>query len=215
MKAKSQKKNFPVAEATLSKPKKRDRSGSEARLLKAGEETFAKYGFAGTTTKLIAQKAKLNEALIARYFGGKMGLMLAIIEDHISEKHKALAYEPKGSLEEELTSYILDKLDMHCSHDESFFRIVISQAMVDQKFAKNIRAAAPPSPDKNLVERLEKLMKAGKMRPGLNLQSFVQALEIQLHGTFVFEQILMGRSREEIKVLVLYARDVFTSFGQK
>lgn len=215
MKAQSQKKTLGENELNTPKPKKRDRSGSEAKLMKAAEETFAKHGFAATTTKLIAQKAKLNEALIARYFGGKAGLLVAIVQHHIENKHGEIDYPIKATLEEELTAYILKKFESHCSHSEGFFRIVLSQVLVDAKFAKRIRSEAPLQPDMNLVARMQKLVEHGKMRSGLDLEAFGLALQIHISGIFLFEQMVMGRNREEVLQSLMFARDVFTQMGKK
>lgn len=57
-------------------------SGSDARirLISAGLETFGALNLEGATTRQIAQKAGVNQAAIAYYFGGKEGLYMAVIE---------------------------------------------------------------------------------------------------------------------------------------
>jgi AcrR family transcriptional regulator len=54
----------------------------EARdlLLAAGSALFAERGFAGTTTRDVAERAGVDAALIVRYFGGKVGLYLASLQ---------------------------------------------------------------------------------------------------------------------------------------
>lgn len=47
--------------------------------MKAGIQVFAKKGYDAATTKDIAKTAGANEALIMRYFGGKKGLLEAIL----------------------------------------------------------------------------------------------------------------------------------------
>lgn len=58
--------------------RKRDPSRTRLALLKAGLELFSTHGFAGSTIEKIAQRAKVNKALISYYFGGKQGLQDAI-----------------------------------------------------------------------------------------------------------------------------------------
>ena len=67
--------------------KKRDRAASERALIKAATVLFAAKGFDGTRTLEIAKKAKVNEALITRYFGGKEGLLVAVLEESESKKN--------------------------------------------------------------------------------------------------------------------------------
>ncbi|HEX3287128.1 MAG TPA: helix-turn-helix domain-containing protein [Mycobacterium sp.] len=52
------------------------RSGDEvrARMLTAARDVFAERGYAGATTKLIAERAEVGEVLLFRHFGNKAGL---------------------------------------------------------------------------------------------------------------------------------------------
>lgn len=54
------------------------------RLIQAGVEIFAEYGFNATTTRMLADKAKVNLSAIPYYFRSKEGLYLAVIE-HIAD----------------------------------------------------------------------------------------------------------------------------------
>jgi AcrR family transcriptional regulator len=57
-------------------PPRSRRTGEEirARLLDAGRATFAERGYAGASTKEIAQRAEVAEVLLFRHFGNKAGL---------------------------------------------------------------------------------------------------------------------------------------------
>jgi AcrR family transcriptional regulator len=50
------------------------------RLLQAGGEIFAQYGFRGATVRRIARRAHANVAAVNYYFAGKEGLYLAVLE---------------------------------------------------------------------------------------------------------------------------------------
>ena len=56
------------------------------KILESAIRLFAEKGFSGTTTREIAEKAGVNEALIFRYFSKKRDLYSAIIERKISEE---------------------------------------------------------------------------------------------------------------------------------
>lgn len=68
------------------KPRKRDRPGrpegtgdnASERILDAAEEEFAQTGYAGTSLRLIADKAAVTQALISYYFGSKYELYEAV-----------------------------------------------------------------------------------------------------------------------------------------
>ncbi len=60
-------------------------SGSRKKIVDAASFLFAARGFKGTTTRLIADRAQVNEALIYRHFPSKEGLYAAIIERKIEK----------------------------------------------------------------------------------------------------------------------------------
>lgn len=57
----------------------------EILIIEAATLLFSKHGFQGTTTKMIAEAAKVNEALIFRHFPKKEDLYTAIIELKLKE----------------------------------------------------------------------------------------------------------------------------------
>ena len=92
-------------------PKRRKRlSGAERKrtILEAAREQFAKTGdIGGTTTKMIAQRAGVSEAIIYRYFESKEDLYLeAVVEplrDVVEKTVAAVEEYPRSVSEEERT----------------------------------------------------------------------------------------------------------------
>ncbi|MFZ9036217.1 MAG: CerR family C-terminal domain-containing protein [Francisellaceae bacterium] len=78
-------------------------------LLQAGLDIFARYGYAGATTRLIAGQAHANISAIAYYFDGKEGLYHAVIS-HMIEKVKKLALPLKERLLSQLDKASDDEL---------------------------------------------------------------------------------------------------------
>ncbi|WP_369382829.1 helix-turn-helix domain-containing protein [Streptomyces sp. cg36] len=70
------------------KPARRPRDSSRSRqlLLDAALELFAERGFDRTTTREIGERAGVDAALIARYFGNKTKLYLAVLEARTDAK---------------------------------------------------------------------------------------------------------------------------------
>jgi AcrR family transcriptional regulator len=56
----------------------RDRAATRQSLLDAARALFAERGYDRTTLRQVAEKAGVDAALVARYFGGKEGLYLAV-----------------------------------------------------------------------------------------------------------------------------------------
>lgn len=59
----------------------RDAEASRRALLTVAATLFDERGYAGATTREIGERAGLDPALIARYFGSKEGLYLAVLAD--------------------------------------------------------------------------------------------------------------------------------------
>ena len=62
-----------------SSPRRRDAAASRERLLKAAGELFADRGFDQATARDIGKRAGVDPTLIARYFGGKAQLFIAVL----------------------------------------------------------------------------------------------------------------------------------------
>jgi AcrR family transcriptional regulator len=62
------------------------------KILEVAMRLFAEKGFSGTTTREIAEKADVNEALIFRYFSTKKDLYGAIIERKIEEEQGVVEF---------------------------------------------------------------------------------------------------------------------------
>lgn len=64
----------------------RGRNGSaeaRERILKAATALFTRHGFSATRTRKIADRARVNEALVFYYFSGKQKLYWAVLEEKI------------------------------------------------------------------------------------------------------------------------------------
>jgi AcrR family transcriptional regulator len=64
----------------------RDAVATRQALLTAAGELFHARGYEGATVRDIGERAGVDPALIARYFGGKEGLYLAVLaEEHVED----------------------------------------------------------------------------------------------------------------------------------
>ncbi len=152
------------------KPRKRDKEASKQALLHAGLEVFSTYGYEAATTKMVSAKAGLNEQLIARYFGGKAGLLLAILAAFIDEEANDNNYPPAADgVEEEIRQLLLYR-HMRFLVLREFFRTFVPLSILDASIRERIeplllRAAAM------LRDRLSGLQKRHFIRPDANLEN--------------------------------------------
>ena len=63
----------------------RDSIATRKGLIEAARELFEEKGFSGATVRAIGERAKVDPALIARYFGNKEGLYIATLADESTE----------------------------------------------------------------------------------------------------------------------------------
>jgi len=60
------------------------------KIIEAARELFMENGFKGTTTKMIAKKAGVNEATLFRHFKSKEGIFLEISNEIVNYNHTRL-----------------------------------------------------------------------------------------------------------------------------
>jgi AcrR family transcriptional regulator len=63
----------------------RDAAATRAALLAAGAELFAARGFEGAAVERIAERARVNKAMISYHFGGKRRFYVAILSEALLE----------------------------------------------------------------------------------------------------------------------------------
>ena len=84
---------------------------SRERILEAARRVYAKHGFRGATTRLIAIEAGVNEVTLFRTFGSKSALLEAVLEQYSNADDKpALPDEPVDPLAE-LTRFVRMNLE--------------------------------------------------------------------------------------------------------
>lgn len=178
-------------------PKLKDRKASEEKLLKAAELIFSKHGFQGATTRMIAEKANVNLSLINRYFEGKYGLLLKIVELKAQECI-GLEYEPKNNLIDELYSYS-EMQTRQFYEGLSLFRIILVQYITDPKFLKKFKEIAEIFQNNQLLEdRIEKLIKDKKVSPHFPFKQFIEVLDDMRFGKIVGETLLFNSPIDDL-----------------
>lgn len=182
------------------KTKNKDRLATEERLLLAAEQIFSKHGFKGATTRMIAKKADVNVALIARYFDGKFGLMIKLVEKKAtSSRYTELTYPPQETLTEECTTFLMERLRFYIE-DLNIFRVVLIQFLTDPKFLKrfheslNIFEKHP-----QFEERVQRLIDAKKVSSHVTPFQVLDTIECHLFGLVIDRVLIHNENRELIE----------------
>ena len=77
---------------------------SRNKILDAALQVYAREGFRGATTKLIAQEAGVNEVTLFRKFGSKLALIEASIVYHVERSRVDPLPEEPVDPEREITA---------------------------------------------------------------------------------------------------------------
>ncbi len=160
------------------KNKNKDRLATEERLIKAAEEIFSKHGFKGATTRMIAKKADVNVALIARYFDGKYGLMIKFIEKKAIEcRFIELDYPPQETLTAECLEFAKQRLSFFID-DLNLFKIIMVQFLTDPKFLKKFHESLVIFETHPAFQaRLNTLVEQKKVIPTIDTAQILEIIE--------------------------------------
>ena len=115
--------------------------GADRRLqiMKVAKELFARRGFDGTTTRQIADKAKVNEAIIFRHFPTKQDLYWAIIEHECEMGAFQRALETRlksGESDREIFSGIAEDSLHRRAKDSSLARLLLYSALENHQLSQ-------------------------------------------------------------------------------
>lgn len=157
-----------IVKKTVAIKKTRSREESVERFLQSALHMFSQHGYDATTTKMIASDAQLNEALINRYFGGKEGLLKAVLKNFIVTKKQEHLHTPVGeTLYEEIVFQMRMKVHFFKTHKE-IVRLMIGQKICDSDFSRDIDKKI--FEDEETLIRFKKIQDKGRIKKGINLQ---------------------------------------------
>jgi TetR/AcrR family transcriptional regulator, regulator of cefoperazone and chloramphenicol sensitivity len=110
-------------------PGRHDKSARQQALVDAASAVFAEQGFDAATTREIAERAACAEGLIHRYFGGKQGLLLAVLERKVKDltAEYCASAPDRASLAEEIEGLLLFPLQAIWERQE-VLRVAVAQA---------------------------------------------------------------------------------------
>jgi AcrR family transcriptional regulator len=130
----------------------RDAAASKEALLEAAQVLFGQRGFERTTTREIGERAGVDAALIARYFGSKADLYIAAVVAESQDDQGPRDFETL----EQIAEAIVTRIDERGLGP-------ITQALIRSDTSDEIRVAARA----HLVRRLIEPLAAGMNREGV------------------------------------------------
>ncbi len=175
----------------------RDKEQRQIALIEAANAVFAERGFDAATTREIAERAGCAEGLIHRYFAGKRGLLLAIMD------HKTLATGTDFASELPLRDSVQEEIEQILLHDidskwekRDFMRVSVSQAAIDPEFGEAVRERVQSRIVGAIAARLRVHQDAGRIRPDVDIDAIASAVSGLGFATGFMARIAFGEPRE-------------------
>ncbi len=125
--------------------RQRNRANTEAALIVAGRAAFSQVGYNASTTRAIAAEVGCSDALIQNYFGGKEGLLDAVLraEGSVAVMVERFTARPAAvSLAAEVDAtvrFVMATLQRGVAN----VRILMERALSDAEFKGRFLAATP------------------------------------------------------------------------
>lgn len=142
---------------------------TRTRIIRSARQCFAGQGFAGTSTRQIADDAKVAQSLLLYHFKSKEGLWREVMTDSFRHALRVLndaaISEPSNSATDQLLAGVRALVDI-CASDPDFHRLLIFESrepnqrfiwMVDSYFRKMVERGA---------RFIEAAQKEGSVREG-------------------------------------------------
>lgn len=172
----------------------RDRQATEDALVRAASALFAQLGYDRATTRAVADAAGYSEALIQRYFGGKEGLLLAVLrqekEEHADER--AFFARPLCASIGDEACELLQYTTRDLTRMSERLRIVLPRALLDAAFrAEFHRLSVRTGVRTGLEARLARYREAGLLDPHVDPAAAAEMLlGLAFHLGFVHRELL-------------------------
>ena len=193
------------------KKRKRDRDATQRKLLDAAVQVFASYGYDGATTKAIAEKAGVAEALIQRYFEGKQGLLLALMKDFAdSEVESCNNLPPKAESFEAEINNLLNQALSHCANKKEYISIAIPRAVVDRRIGEELANFLESARAPSLADRLKQHQADHTLSEDEDIEALAYGLALTMLSVGFFGQIVLKLDPELLKRIVTVLSRAFS-----
>lgn len=133
------------------------------RILRAATALFSRKGLAGTTTRMIATKARMNEAMIFRYFPTKKDLYAAILQ---CQSEESLLKDFKDDVLdlEVLLKKIATRILQKIRRDPQFIRLLYFSGLEGHKLASSVYERTMHSVGGFIATQFEAAIDRGELR---------------------------------------------------
>jgi TetR/AcrR family transcriptional regulator, regulator of cefoperazone and chloramphenicol sensitivity len=199
-----------IAKQSSDRPRRlRDRAAREHALITAAGKLFASRGYEATTTRGIAFQARCAEGLIHRYFGGKSGLLTALIQSRVARDLKRMntRLTPARRLDEEILHLVAFEVNRVWG-DRDFFKVFIPCAICHPAIGRVARSIGPKRRAEAIAERL-KSFADHRGHPQQEIEAIAHFVEVVAFMFGFLHPVVLGQDRGDARKVALSITKVF------
>jgi len=196
---------------TLPEPGKRDKQRRQRSLIDAANAVFAERGYDAATTREVAERAGCSEGLIHRYFGGKRGLLLAVMESKATAVLEGFssALPDRDNVREDIEQALLWPLGVLWEHRD-FLRVAVAQATIDAELGHSVAGRIHNQRVSLVLEKLQRHRETGRIRRDIDLEAVAQAIAGFGFMLGFMGQVVIGMDREYAQRITVAFASVLT-----
>jgi len=149
------------------------------QILDVASSLFARKGFQGTTTREIAERARVNEAILFRHFPSKEGLYWAVIDDRCTRSHRRENLQASLDLQAsdfEIFRVIAEDILRRTKEDKARTRLLLFSGLENHRLARRFFRTYVSRYYQMLATHIERRIEQGVFRrvdPILAARSFM------------------------------------------
>jgi AcrR family transcriptional regulator len=169
-------------------------------LIEAATAVFAERGYDAATTREVAERAGCSEGLIHRYFNGKHGLLLAIVQSKAAEvlEDFGAGLPDRDTVEAEIEQILLWHLARLRDHSD-FMSVAVSRVTIDRDIGRAVGENINQQRVNVILQRLQRQQEADRIRGDVDLEALAQAIAGIGFMLGFFGQVVFGMDRDRVQ----------------
>ncbi|MFB3813796.1 MAG: TetR/AcrR family transcriptional regulator [Terriglobales bacterium] len=173
------------------------------QILETATALFARQGYEGTTTRQIAERAQVNEAIIFRHFPTKEDLYWAVIEHKCQEgQGKKIVAElvASGAKPQELFVGIAQRFLRMRQQDSSLGRLLLFSALENHKLSQRFFQVHIAELYESLAQYIRRQMEAGVFRSDVDPLLAARGFWGMVVYHFMVQELFGGKQYHNISI---------------
>jgi AcrR family transcriptional regulator len=180
-------------------------------LIEAATQVFAQKGYDAATTREVSEHAACSEGLIHRYFGGKSGLLMAILESKAETFMDASAEVMPEELDlgAEIEQILMWPVEAFWD-DREFMRVCVARSVVDPAVGRLVGERLNGARVAFAAQRLRWHQRQGRIRADVDVDAVALSLSGLSFSAGFFVRVIFEKERGDVHRVVREIAKVIT-----